>query len=140
MLNVLQRLTKLSRQSIIKFDTKRLLDNLFLVAHQLLSLTSGLRLIDNGLGLPLYGAEERVVDYAFLALDQNATLPGHVLQQYVDTMITLSFHFIIRSSATSDTLLLLASSFFNFFISPRILGSNVKERYSQKYFTNHCPK
>ena len=105
MLNVLQRLTKLARQSIIKADTKQLLNNLFLVAHQLLSLTSGLRVIDNGLGLPLYGAEERVVDYAFLALDQNATLPGHVLQQYVDTMITLSFHFIIRSAATSDPLL-----------------------------------
>ena len=89
MLNVLQRLTKLARQSIIKADTKQLLNNLFLLAHQL-NLTSGLRVIDNGLGLPLYGAEERVVDYAVLAVDQNATLPGNVLKQYFDTMITLS--------------------------------------------------
>ena len=49
--------------------------------------------------------KEIVVDFGFLALDQNATLPGDVLQQYFDTMITLSFHFIIRSAATSDPLL-----------------------------------
>ena len=77
MLNVLQRLTKLTRQSINKFDTMQLLKNLFVLAQQL-SLTSGLRVIDNGLGLPVYGPEENVVDYALLAVDKKAALPSQV--------------------------------------------------------------
>ena len=77
MLDVLQRLTKLTRQSINKFDTMQLLTNLFLLAH-LLSLTSGLRVIDNGLGPPVYDSEENVVDYALLAADTKATLPSQV--------------------------------------------------------------
>ena len=55
----------------------QLLTNLVLVAHQL-SLTSGLRVIDNGLELAIYGAEEGVVDYALLASDQKAVLPSQV--------------------------------------------------------------
>ena len=55
----------------------QLVTNLFLLAQQL-SLTSGLRVIDNGLGLPAYGPEERVVDYALLAADQKAALPSQV--------------------------------------------------------------
>ena len=75
---MLQRLTKLTRQSIIKFDIMQLLTNLFLLAHQL-GLTSGLRVIDNGLGLPVYGSEENVVaDYALLAIDKKAALPSQV--------------------------------------------------------------
>ena len=54
-----------------------MLDNLFLLAH-LLSLTSGLRVIANGLGLPVYGVEENVVDYALLAADKKAALPSQV--------------------------------------------------------------
>ena len=77
MLNVLQRLTKLTRQSINKFDTMQLLTNLFVLAQQL-SPTAGLRVIGNGLGLPVYGAEENVVDYAQLAVDKKAALPSQV--------------------------------------------------------------
>ena len=56
----------------------QLLANLFLLAHQL-SLTSGLRVIGNGPGLPAYGSEERVVvDYALLADDHKAALPSQV--------------------------------------------------------------
>ena len=79
--------------------------------------------MDNGLGLPLYGVEERVVDYAALAVDQNATLPGDVLQQYFDTMIILSnsLHRQIvcyfRSFANWPPLLLTSSS---------VLGSHVR--------------
>ena len=51
--------------------------NLILLAHQL-GLTSGLRVIDNGLGLPVYGSEENVVDYALLAIDKKAALPSQV--------------------------------------------------------------
>ena len=54
-----------------------MLANLFLLAH-LLTLTSGLRVIANGIGLPVYGFEENVVDYALLALDKKAALPNQV--------------------------------------------------------------
>ena len=50
---------------------------LFLFAHQL-ETTYGLRVIDNGLGLAVYGAEERMVDYASLAADTKAALPSQV--------------------------------------------------------------
>ena len=55
----------------------QLFTNLFLLAHQI-SLIAGLRVIDNGLGLPVYGAEENIVDYALLASDQKAALPSQV--------------------------------------------------------------
>ena len=57
----------------------QLLANLFLlaIAHQV-SLISGLRVIDNGLGLPVYDSEESIVDYALLASDQKAALPSQV--------------------------------------------------------------
>ena len=55
----------------------QLLTNLFLLAHQLKP-TAGVMMIDNGLGLPVYGAEERIVDYALLAADQKADLPHQV--------------------------------------------------------------
>ena len=78
MLNVLQRLTKLTRQSINKFDTMQLLTNLFVLAQQL-SLTSGLRVIDNGLGPPVWSSEENgVADYALQAIDKKAALPSQV--------------------------------------------------------------
>ena len=57
----------------------QLLTNLFLLAHQL-GLTAGLRVIDNGLGLAVYGPEENIVDYALLAADTKATLPRQVQQ------------------------------------------------------------
>ena len=66
MSNVLQSLTIM-----------RLLANLFLLAHQLI-LSSGLRVIDNGIGPARYGSEERVVDFALLAADTKATLPSQV--------------------------------------------------------------
>ena len=69
--NVLQRLTKT--------DIMQLLANLFLlaIAHQG-SLISGLRVIDNGLGVRVLGAEETMVDYALLVDDQKADLPSQV--------------------------------------------------------------
>ena len=56
----------------------QLLTNLFLLAHQI-SLTSGLRVIDNGLGFSVYDSEESIVDYALLAADQKAALPSQVM-------------------------------------------------------------
>ena len=41
-------------------------------------MTSGLRVLDNGLGPAVFGAEEEVVDYALLAKDQKAALPSQV--------------------------------------------------------------
>ena len=55
----------------------QVLANLFILAYQLKA-TFGLRMIDNGLGLPLYGAEETIVDYALLADDQKGALPSQV--------------------------------------------------------------
>ena len=57
----------------------RLLSNLLFFAHQL-SLTSGMRVIDNGLGLPVYDFEsdESMVDYALLSADHKASLPSQV--------------------------------------------------------------
>ena len=65
-------------QSLITLSAiMRLSTNLFLLAHQL-SLTSGLRVIDNQLGVPVYGAEEKMVHFAILASDQKAALPSQV--------------------------------------------------------------
>ena len=58
-------------------DMMRLLFNLFFLAHQL-SLTSGVRVIDNGLGLAVYGSEDTMVDFALLAADTKASLPKQV--------------------------------------------------------------
>ena len=55
----------------------QLLANLFL-----LRLTSGLKVLDNGLGLPVYGSEEKVVDYALLAADQKSALPSQVSEMF----------------------------------------------------------
>ena len=55
----------------------QLLVNVFFFA-QLLRTTSGLRVVDNGLGALVWGAEEKIVDYALLAADQKATLPSQV--------------------------------------------------------------
>ena len=65
------------QQPVSKPDIMQFLTNLFLIALQLKP-TAGLIMIDNGLGLPVYGAEERIVDYALLAVDQKADLPRQV--------------------------------------------------------------
>ena len=39
---------------------------------------SALRVIDNGVGLPVHGFEENVIDFAHLAADQKAALPSQV--------------------------------------------------------------
>ena len=51
--------------------------NLFLLALRLKT-TSGLKVIDSGIGLAEYGAEEKIGDYAVLASDQKASLPTQV--------------------------------------------------------------
>ena len=67
----------LTSSQVSILNRMQLLANLFLLAHQL-PLTSGLRVIDNGLGLAVYGAEDSVVDYALLASDKKAALPSQV--------------------------------------------------------------
>ena len=54
-----------------------LLVKLFFLAHHLKTIF-GLRVIDNGLGAPVFGAEGTIVDYALLAADQKAALPSQV--------------------------------------------------------------
>ena len=48
--------------------------NSFILAYQVRTI-SGLRVIDNGVGPLVFGAEETIVDFALLAADQKATLP-----------------------------------------------------------------
>ena len=104
MLNVLQRLTKLTRQSIIKFDIMQLLTNLCLLSHQLI-LASGLRVIDSGLGPHVY-REKNVVDYALLAADSKAALPSKVQAIcYLLLYFLPALQFTICSSATSDAMI-----------------------------------
>ena len=95
----------------------QLLTNLFLLAH-LLSLSAGLRVIGNGLGLPVYGAEENVVDYALLAVDKKAALPSQVRPDI------LIFFLFSSPSARLQRLMLCSppSSSFNFSGSRGILG------------------
>ena len=38
----------------------------------------GLKVIDTGLGHAVFGAEDKIVDYALLALDEKASLPTQV--------------------------------------------------------------
>ena len=81
--------------------------NLFLLAHQLRT-TIGLRVLDNGIGPPLYGAEGSIVNYALLDGDQKEILPSQV-QAHSAFDIQKSFisssQFTICSSATSTALL-----------------------------------
>ena len=71
--------SELDQESIVKTDSMQLLTNLCLLAYQLV-LTSGLRVLDNGLGHGVWGPpEENIVDYALLADDQIAAFPSQVL-------------------------------------------------------------
>ena len=67
----------IDQHSIFTTDVMQLLTNLILLAHQL-QVTSGLRVLDNGLGPAVFGAEDIVIDYALLASDQKASLPSQV--------------------------------------------------------------
>ena len=58
--------------------------NSFILAFQVRTI-SGLRVIDNGVGPLVFGAEETIVDFALLAADQKATLPGQV-QTFYNTL------------------------------------------------------
>ena len=50
---------------------------IYLLACHLCTI-SALRVIDNGVGLPVHGSEEKVIDFAILAADQKAALPSQV--------------------------------------------------------------
>ena len=77
-------LTPWSCYKIVQFDRlvsmtniMKLLPRVFLLlAHHLLP-TSGLRVVDNGLGRHEFGAEEVMVDFAHL-VDRKAALPSQV--------------------------------------------------------------
>ena len=50
------------------------LTHLFLILQQ----SSAQKVIGNGLGIAIAGAEEKIVDYAELAVDEQANLPSQV--------------------------------------------------------------
>ena len=68
-------------QSFLKTETMQFLMNSFILAYQVRTI-SGLRVIDNGVGPLVFGAEETIVDFALLAADQKATLPSQVQTFY----------------------------------------------------------
>ena len=84
-------------------ETMQFLLNLFFLAHHPRNIF-GLRVIDNGVGFPVHGAETNVVDYALLAADQKATLPSQV-QTFYNTLSFPPTQFTICSSATTDAFL-----------------------------------
>ena len=69
----------------------QLLMNLFFLVHQL-DTTLGLRVIDNGLGFPVYGGEDAMVDYALLADDQKSPLPSKVQHRHYHICIEQGLH------------------------------------------------
>ena len=77
--------------------------NSFILAYQVRTI-SGLRVIDNGVGPLVFGAEETIVDFALLAADQKATLPSQV-QTFYNTLSFPPTQFTICSSATTDAFL-----------------------------------
>ena len=77
--------------------------NSFILGFQVRTI-SGLRVIDNGVGPLVFGAEETIVDFALLAADQKATLPSQV-QTFYNTLSFPPTQFTICSSATTDAFL-----------------------------------
>ena len=101
MKNVLQKLTEL----INRTESVHELVKLFFLALQLRT-SFGLRVIDNGLGPPQFGAKDSILNFALLAEDQKATLPSKV-QTFDNIKQHLSFlsQFTICSSATTNAFL-----------------------------------
>ena len=95
------------------------LTNLCLLSYQLI-LTSGLRVIDNGLGEAVY-YEENIFDDALLAADTEAALPSQVL------LLLLLMFFFSSPSAHLQLRMLCWLSFtsFNFSASLEIPGSHL---------------
>ena len=65
-----------------------------------LTTISGLKSIDNGVGLIVWGAEEKVVDYAVLDDDQVAALPSQVESVNDDSKMYLQSFKLIASLHT----------------------------------------
>ena len=68
-------------------------------------------MINNGIGLPVYGNEQRIVDYTLLAADQKAVLPSQVQAKQATFDDSPAFQFTICTSTTSDALLTILSFF-----------------------------
>ena len=75
----------------------------FFLSSQLRS-SSGLKTIDNGVGPIIWGAEEKVVDYAVLADDETAALPSQVTSFSVFNFCFFLIQFTICSSTTWEAL------------------------------------
>ena len=57
---------EIDHQSFLNTETLQFLLNLFILAYQVRTI-SGLRVIDNGIGPIVFGADEAMVDFALLA-------------------------------------------------------------------------
>ena len=68
------------------------------------ALTVGLKVIDNGIGPIVFGAEEKMVDYAVLTEDPIADLPDEVIFKKLNIFSFSPPQFTICSSTTWDAL------------------------------------
>ena len=85
-----------SRELIMKTGIMQILTNHFLLFYHF-STTSALKMIDNGLGPPVFGSEESIVDFAFLATDEKAALPREVLLIfYIEKPLLLLIFYIVK--------------------------------------------
>ena len=57
----------------------------------------GLKSVDNGMGLIVFGAEEKVVDYAVLAQDQVAALPRQVDRFFIHHKDIIAYQEVCQS-------------------------------------------
>ena len=79
------------------------LAHLLLFVHQS-CLTSAQKVIENGHGLAVLGAEDKIVDYAELVVDEQANLPSQVFQNLGLPALSQYFQFTICSSIATGAL------------------------------------
>ena len=92
---------------------------LLLFVHQS-CLTSAQKVIENGHGLAVLGAEDKIVDYAELVVDEQANLPSQVFQN-LDLIVIISSSLYARLLRRVLSQIQFVSS--NSYASPGLHGS-----------------
>ena len=116
------------RQNTVSGPSENLSDSEMIVKalpHLLLlvqqsCLTSAQKVIGNGHGIAIAGAEEKIVDYAELAVDEQANLPSQVFQN-LDLIVIISSSLYARLLRRVLSQIQFVSS--NSYASPGLHGS-----------------
>ena len=95
------------------------LAHLLLFVHQS-CFTSAQKVIENGHGLAVLGAEDKIVDYAELVVDEQANLPSQVFQN-LDLIVIISSSLYARLLRRVLSQIQFVSS--NSYASPGLHGS-----------------